>query len=147
MSPSSFTPVVLWRRFMAIFYDLFLLTAILFLATAMINAINQGQAIDPDSPYILLLDTYLLSIIFVYFGWFWTHGGQTLGMKTWKIKLVSNRAQAISWQQVLIRELTAVISWLCLGLGFFWSIFDGKKRSWHDIASDTMLVDLRSLDT
>lgn len=147
MSPSSFTPVVLWRRFMAIFYDLFLLTAILFLATAMVNAINQGQAIDQDSPYILLLNIYLLSIIFVYFGWFWTHGGQTLGMKTWKIKLVSNRAQAISWQQVLIRELTAVISWLCLGLGFFWSIFDQKKRSWHDIASDTMLVDLRSLDT
>jgi uncharacterized RDD family membrane protein YckC len=145
--PSSPIPVTLLRRFMAIFYDLFLLTAILFLATALVNAINQGEAIDPDSPYILLLDLYLTSIIFFYFGWFWTHGGQTLGMKTWKIKLISNDSDSVSWKQVLIRETTAVISWLCLGLGFFWSLFDRKKRSWHDMTSRTMLVDLRTSDS
>lgn len=142
--PSSPIPVTLLRRFMAIFYDLFLLTAILFLATALVNAINQGKAIDPDSPYILLLDLYLASIIFFYFGWFWTHGGQTLGMKTWKIKLISNDSDSVSWKQALTREITAVISWLCLGLGFFWSLFDRKKRSWHDMTSRTTLVDLRT---
>lgn len=145
--PSPSTPVTLLRRFMAIFYDLFLLTAILFLATALVNAVNQGKAIDPDSPYILLFDLYLVSIIFFYFGWFWTHGGQTLGMKTWKIKLISNDSQNINWKQVLIREITAVISWLCLGLGFFWSLFDKKRRSWHDMASRTTLVDLRTSDS
>jgi uncharacterized RDD family membrane protein YckC len=144
---SSATPVTLLRRLMAIFYDLFLLTAILFLATALVNAINQGKAIDQDSPYILLFDLYLVSIIFFYFGWFWTHGGQTLGMKTWKIKLISNDSQNINWKQVLIRETTAVISWLCLGLGFFWSVFDKKKRCWHDMASHTTLVDLRTSDS
>lgn len=140
-------PVTLLRRLMAIFYDLFLLTAILFLATALVNAINQGRAIDPNSPYILLFDFYLVGIIFFYFGWFWTHGGQTLGMKTWKIKLISNDSRNISWKQVLIRETTAVISWLCLGLGFFYSLFDKKRRSWHDMASHTTLVDLRTPDS
>lgn len=140
---SSFPAVGLLRRLMAIFYDLFLLAAILFLATAIVNAINDGEAIDQNSPYIFLLDFYLASIIFFYFGWFWTHGGQTLGMKTWKIKLISNESPAINWQQVTIREITAIISWLFLGLGFIWSIFDKQKRSWHDIASNTMLIDLR----
>ena len=141
--PSSFPAVGLLRRLMAIFYDLFLLTAILFLATALANAINQGEAIDQNSLYRLLLSFYLASIIFFYFGWFWTHGGQTLGMKTWKIKLISDESPAINWQQVTIREITAVISWLFLGLGFIWSIFDKQKRCWHDIASNTALIDLR----
>ncbi|MDT8451296.1 MAG: RDD family protein [Gammaproteobacteria bacterium] len=144
---SPATPVTLLRRLMAIFYDFFLLTAILFLATALVNAINQGRAIDPDSRYILLFDLYLVSIIFFYFGWFWTHGGQTLGMKTWKIKLISNDSDNVNWKQVLIREITAVISWLCLGLGFFWSLFDKKRRSWHDMTSRTTLIDLRTSDS
>lgn len=141
--PDSFPAVGLLRRIMAIFYDLILLTAILFLATAIVNAINKGEAIDPNSPYIFLLDLYLAGIIFFYFGWFWTHGGQTLGMKTWKIKLVSNDSQLINWKQVVIREITAVFSWLFLGLGFIWSIFDKDKCSWHDIMSNTRLIDLR----
>jgi uncharacterized RDD family membrane protein YckC len=138
-----FPPVGLIRRLMAIFYDLFLLTAILFLATAVINAINNGEAIDSSVTYTIFLRIYLVSIIFFYFGWFWTHGGQTLGMKTWKIKLIDNDSQKINWKQVVIREITAVISWFCFGLGFFWSLFDKQKRSWHDISSSATLIDLR----
>ena len=142
----SFPNVGLFRRLMAIFYDLFLLTAILFLATALANIFNSGEAIDKNSLYRLFLSLYLAIIIFFYFGWFWTHQGQTLGMKTWKIKLVGNESQAISWQQVTIREITAVISWLFLGLGFLWSIFDKQKRCWHDISSSSRLIDLRNTD-
>ena len=145
--PSSFPNVGLIRRLMAIFYDLFLLTAILFLATAIVNATNQGEAIDHSMLYTLFLRLLLAVLIVLYFGWFWTHGGQTLGMKTWKIKLIANDSQNINWKQVLIREITAVISWLCVGLGFAWSIFDKQKRSWHDITSNTRLIDLRSADT
>lgn len=144
---SNFPAVGLFRRLMAIFYDIFLLTAILFLATALVNATNSGEAIDQEKNYIVFLDIYLGSIIFFYFGWFWTHGGQTLGMKTWKIKLISNNSQLIGWKRVVIREMTAVISWLFLGLGFIWSIFDKQKRSWHDITSKTTLIDLRENDT
>ena len=143
---SSFSGVGLFRRLMAIFYDLFLLTAILFLATAIVNAINSGEAIDKSTSHIIFLDFYLGSIIFFYFGWFWTHGGQTLGMKTWKIKLLSNKSEAINWQQVTIREVTALISWVFLGLGFIWSVFDKQKRCWHDITSDTKLIDLREAE-
>ncbi|MCW8831219.1 MAG: RDD family protein [Gammaproteobacteria bacterium] len=140
---SSFPAAKLLRRIMAIVYDLFLLAAILFLATALANAVNQGKAIDQNSPYIILLDIYLISISFLYFGWFWTHGGQTLGMKTWKIKLINNDSHRITWKQVLIREITAVASWLFFGLGFFWSVFDEQKRCWHDISSNSTLIDLR----
>ena len=140
---SPFPAVGLFRRLMAIFYDIFLLTAILFLATALVNAINSGEAIDQSRLYTLFLRLFLSALIILYFGWFWVHGGQTLGMKTWKIKLISNDSQTINWRQVVIREITAVFSWFCLGLGFFWSVFDKNKRSWHDISSNTTLIDLR----
>jgi uncharacterized RDD family membrane protein YckC len=144
---SSFPGVGLFRRLMAISYDIFLLMAILFLATALVNATNQGQAIDQSTLYTLFLRLFLGALIILYFGWFWIHGGQTLGMKTWKIKLISNDSQTINWKQALIREITAIFSWLCLGLGFFWSVFDKNKRSWHDISSNTTLIDLRATDT
>ena len=141
---SVFPSAGLLRRLMAIFYDLFLLAAILFLATAIFSAIfNSGEALDKGTPYTTLLSFYLAGIIFVYFGWFWTHGGQTLGMKTWKVKLISNTSQTISWKQVLIREITTIIF---LGLSFIWSIFDKQKRCWHDISSNTTLIDLRDAD-
>lgn len=145
--PTSFPAIGLFRRLMSIFYDLFLLTAILFLATALVNATNHGDAIDQSKLYTFFLQLFLSALIILYFGWFWTHGGQTLGMKTWKIKLIANDSQAIHWQQVIIREITAVISWLFLGLGFVWSLFDKQKRSWHDITSNTTLIDLREADT
>lgn len=137
----------LFRRLMAIFYDLFLLTAILFLATAIVNATNHGEAIDQSRLYTFFLQLFLSALIILYFGWFWIHGGQTLGMKTWKIKLIANNSQTINWQQVIIREITASISWLFLGLGFAWSIFDKQKRCWHDITSKTRLIDLRETET
>ena len=48
--------------------------------------------------------------------------------------------EAISLWQALLRFMVSIASWLCLGLGFFWSLFDKQKRAWHDIYSDTQLV-------
>jgi uncharacterized RDD family membrane protein YckC len=138
-----YTNVGLLRRLMAIFYDLILLIAILFIATVLANALNHGNPIEPENPYYPLFVIYLLAISFFYYGWFWTHGGQTLGLQTWKIQLISSKHQNISWWQAFIRIITAICSWSCFGLGFFWSIFSKEKKTWHDILSRTELVDLR----
>lgn len=146
-TPSPSLPAIgLFRRLMAICYDIFLLMAIIFLATAIVNAVNGGEAIDHSPAYRIFLSLYLGIIIFFYFGWFWTHGGQTLGMKTWRIQLINNQTKVISWRQVAIREITASLSWALFGLGFIWSIFDKQKRSWHDMTSNTTLIDLRDAE-
>ena len=84
----------LFRRLMAIIYDLFLLIALLFIATAAAMVLNQGNAIQPGQPLYPFYVVYLLIISFIFYGWFWTHGGQTLGMKTWKMKLQQENGQA-----------------------------------------------------
>jgi uncharacterized RDD family membrane protein YckC len=86
------------------------------------------------------LQLYLLLIAFAFFGWFWVHGGQTLGMRAWRLRLVSADGGPVSWKQAAIRFAAALLSWSCLGLGFFWALIDREKRAWHDRLSGTRLI-------
>ena len=132
------------RRLMAIMYDLFLLLAMLFIATAIAMIFNQGNAIEPGQAIYPFYIVYLLVLSFVFYGWFWTHGGQTLGMKTWKMRLQQDDGKPLSWNLALIRFAIALVSVSVLGLGFIWSLFESKRRCWHDLASHSVLLDLRN---
>jgi len=136
--PGAATPAMsgFFRYFAAIFYDLLLLIAIFFLATAILLPFNAGEAIK--SPFIFPL--YLYSIGFLFYGWFWTHGGQTLGLQAWKLRLISNNSTNINWQQALIRYLSASCSLLIFGLGFFWRIWQKDGKTLHDLTSKTYII-------
>ena len=125
------------RRAGAMLYDTLLLAGVLFFATAAALPFNHGQAFKSEQYFYPL---YLLIISFLFLGWFWTHGGQTLGLRSWKLKLVSKKGQPVNWRQALLRFVGAILSWLCLGIGFFWIIVDKNKFSWHDYLSGTYLV-------
>ena len=135
----------LFRRLFAIFYDCFLLAAILFIAAAVAIAINQGKAIETDSSFRPLYTITMFAICYLYFSWFWINGGQTLGMKTWRIQLRHADADKnVDWMTASVRFFTAIFSWGVFGLGFLWSLFDKKNRCWHDLSSKTVLIDLRT---
>ena len=127
----------LMRRVACIFYDSLLLLSVLFLGTAIVLPLNDGDAIPPQN---LLYIAYLLSLSFLYFGWFWTHGGQTLGMRAWKVRLQRRDKSKVRWRHVAIRFITALFSWAAAGIGFLWSIFDTERLAWHDRFSGTTLV-------
>lgn len=132
---TDFTPSFL-RRLAAIVYDSFLLVALWFLATALLLPLNGGQAFHSGQFFYPI---YLLCVSFVFYGWFWTHGGQTLGLKAWKIKVLTFERQPLSWRQAVLRFVTAILSWAVLGLGFAWVLWDKKGRTWHDYLSKTDL--------
>jgi len=125
-----------FRHLAIMVYDTFLLLASLFLATGIIVPFNQGEAFTSTQYFFPL---YLLSISFLFYGWFWTHGGQTLGMMAWKTKVLTFDRQPITWKQALIRFLTANISWLFFGLGFIWQLVYKQQHTWHDRLSKTAL--------
>jgi uncharacterized RDD family membrane protein YckC len=127
----------LLRRVAAQIYDLLLLIALLFLATALLLAFTAGEAITAQ--HALIYRAYLLVISFFFYGWFWTHGGQTLGLRAWKIKVLTLDQKPINWNQALLRFTTAIISWSFFGLGFLWILIDKNRRSWHDHLSKTAL--------
>ncbi len=126
----------LLRLLAVIVYDFLLLIALLFLATAILLPFNGGEAFTSHQVFYSL---YLLAVSFCFYGWFWTHGGQTLGLRAWKMKVLNDKHTLISWRQAFIRFTAALFSWIFLGLGFLWVLFDKKQRSWHDMASKTGL--------
>ncbi len=137
----------LFRRLFAIFYDCFLLLAILFIVSAIATALNHGKAVEPDDTFYPVFVIVIFGLSYLYFAWFWIHGGQSLGMKTWHIRLQNddreNANRQIDWKIAAIRFFSAIISWGVFGLGFLWSLFDKKNRSWHDMISKTVIIDLR----
>ena len=125
------------RRFSAIFYDSLLLGSVLFIATLIILPLIGDSAIEPGN---LAYNLFLLIISYLFFCWQWMNGGQTLGMKSWHITLVASDQALLTWRKVSIRFLTAILSWLLLGAGFFWSMFNEQRLSLHDKLSGTRLV-------
>jgi len=126
-------PITLLRRLGVIAYDALLLAATLVCAAMLAYPFTHAQA-------SLLYHLYLYLVTYLYFAWPWTHGGQTLGMLTWRVYLCRLDGQPVGWLDTLFRFSLALVSWACLGLGFWWSLWDKEKRTWHDIFSKTKLV-------
>ena len=89
--------------------------------------------------YNPLLSLYLLTIACLYFTWPWTHGGQTLGMRSWKVCLVAADGGPVAWRQAALRFFVALLSLAALGLGYFWALRDRDGLTWHDRAAATRL--------
>lgn len=142
--------VPLWRRLAAIVYDSVLLTAIwivmAFLVTAAFGIEQsrhiEGEQVIFDPVYQYTLFATMLATAYLFFGWFWTHSGQTLGMQAWKIKVENPDGSTVSWRQVALRCVTAPFALAIFGLGYLWMILDPYGRSWPDLASGSIIVRL-----
>jgi uncharacterized RDD family membrane protein YckC len=139
LDQSIVTPVPLWRRLAAASYDALVVLALWFIATAIAMPLSRG-AITPDHPLAeLIYRLYILAVGLLFFGGFWVRNGQTLGMLAWRVKVAQAGGARITWTQALIRYLAAYLSWAALGLGFWWSLWDKDRKTWHDRLSKTEL--------
>ncbi|MFT5221216.1 MAG: putative RDD family membrane protein YckC [Gammaproteobacteria bacterium] len=127
------------KQLAAMVYDSLLILAILFAITAIAVLINGGEAVSSSPLYSLSL---FLSV-FVFYAWFWQKSGQTLGMKVWKIRIISEFGGNPSWSISFLRLCFSLLSIACLGLGYFWRLF--KPYTWHDKLSQTIVIDVSSL--
>jgi uncharacterized RDD family membrane protein YckC len=152
LKPQGDFPVAgLPRRLAAMFYDFLLCVALLMVVILLykmvqmaifgeeqLRQMSDAGALDNDP----LLATVLLFSLFGFFAKFWTYTGQTLGMQVWGIRIQNADGSAIDLWQALLRFIVAIISWLPCGLGFLWMLWDKQKRSWHDMYSESRVVQL-----
>lgn len=135
------------KRLGAMFYDFMLALSFVivvgFFSMVVVMSIFSIDNVEAGSPVAKFFFPYLLLLFFVFYGWFWTHGGQTLGMRAWKLKLVGENNIRITWGQAFFRFCYAIISWIPLGAGYLWVIVDKKKQAWHDKVSHTYIADLK----
>lgn len=137
---SELPPPGFLRRLGAMFYDSLLLLALLMMLSYPYVWLTGGDR--PGLTVRTLYQIYLLAICFLFYAGFWIRDGQTLGLRTWRMRLISNNGGPITWALAFKRFGYAWLSLLCLGLGFLWVLYDHDKLSWHDRLSGTKLMQL-----
>ncbi len=127
-----------FRLIAAIFYDTLFVTAVLFFATLPLALIPEEIRFLQITEALKVL--WYLLVSYIYFAMFWLKGGQTAGMKPWRIKLVDMKSGKPGIKLVTIRFFAAILSWALAGLGFLWMIVDSDHYSLHDRISSSKLV-------
>ena len=88
------------NRLLCMVYEAMLLFGVLFIATWLFSTLLQQR----HALYLRdALQDWLFVVLGLYFCWFWTHGGQTLAMKTWHLRVVDRDGTPLSWKRAVIR--------------------------------------------
>lgn len=125
----------LLRRLASLAYEALLLFAVLFIADLAFLLLVPGARTPALRPALQL---YLLLVMGIYFTWFWTHGGQTVAMKAWRLRLVSATGGRVSWRRAIARYLFAVAGAVVLDV--LWALVDRDRQFLHDRLAGTRIV-------
>ncbi|HKJ70973.1 MAG TPA: RDD family protein [Gammaproteobacteria bacterium] len=144
--PSPSRPsALLLRRLGAALYDA-LICAGLVLGTAMVLTLLMGGTTSdlhgPGPAGRDLIRFGVLAVPVAYFLVSWTRGGQTVGMRPWRLRLVALEGGPVPLKAAAVRLAASLLSWAPAGLGFWWSLADRERLAWHDRLSGTRLVRL-----
>lgn len=143
-----------WRRFASLIYDSLVIIAFAMLTTVLYLFIIQGLiAIDlltlngaedvsdliQNSTLLYGIRSALLVLVSIlFFAYFWTKSGQTIGMRAWRLKVQTLDHNLISWPQAVLRAATAL-----LGIGNLLVLIDFKnKRALQDYLAKTEVITL-----
>lgn len=136
-----------FRRIAAMFYDWVLLIAVILVAvtvftmgTDLVFGQNASHDLLQNPVARLFYQLYLVAVSALFYAWFWTHGGQTLGMKVWKLKIVDQNLDTPGLKQALLRLFYIILSCIPAGLGFFWMLFNDRNLTLYDSLSKTRLI-------
>jgi uncharacterized RDD family membrane protein YckC len=131
-----------WRRLGAMLYDALLVIALLMIVTALFLPVTGGEAITSATVGVFeyVYRAVLLGVLILFFGWFWTRRGQTVGMTAWRLRVERLDGSLLSWADSLKRLAGAFVSLAAVGLGYFWIWIDRDRLAWHDRWTNTRVV-------
>jgi uncharacterized RDD family membrane protein YckC len=159
------------RRLGAIVYDAMIVVALQVVATLPFLPLIQDRVLVAKEVGALayVYHVWQVVVIVLFFGFFWTRNGKTLGMQAWRLHLQTEQGSLPTWRDAIMRLLLATLPWLpafailtaadyleprewlarigvgVLGLGlrnYLIAWFDPELRSWHDRFLHTRVVRL-----
>ncbi|MDX2217706.1 MAG: RDD family protein [Burkholderiales bacterium] len=137
MTSTHHPPASLGRRLASMTYESLLLVALILVMTFPFVGFTGGVVSTGSR---IALQLYLVLVCGLYFVWFWRHGGQTLPMKTWRIRLRTASGSVPSTREAILRYLAALAGMLPLGLTFWWALVDRDRQFLHDRMLGTRIV-------
>jgi len=126
------------RRLASMCYDFLLLIGVLVVLLLLPHALIGHFLHRMASPVILWAHLFL--VLAAYFVGFWSFRGQTLAMRTWRVRLTTRTGRAPGPAQALLRFLLCWPSILLCGLGIVWAVFDPERQFLHDRIVGTRVV-------
>ncbi|MFZ4535256.1 RDD family protein [Propionivibrio sp.] len=134
----SFARPGILRRLAGMFYEILLLSGVLAITLILPHVLIGAFAHRVATATVLWAHLFL--VLLVYFIWFWSNGGQTLAMKTWRIRLVTSAGLPVRPTQALLRYLLCWPSLGFGGIGIVWALLDRDGQFLHDRIAGTQLV-------
>lgn len=131
------------RRFAALIYDSLLLAALLLVYTGIMVAVDGGAITEAGSGYWwYLYRGGEVAIVAAYYVVNWMLSGQTLGMRAWHLRTVSESGRPLRLLPALWRCVCGFLAWAPAALGVFWLYADPERLALHDRLSRTRVVHL-----
>ena len=139
MEPTN-KKVSLLRIVAATVYDSLLMLGVWFLVGSLALGIKfvftgEVSSLNPVvGMSLVILSTWL------YFAMFWIYGGKTLGMSSWKLRIISHDGNQITLIQTIIRFLSNIITISLAGIPLFLRIINKNNSSLSDLLSKTSIT-------
>ncbi len=119
-------------------YDIFPILGLFLTSSLFIMLLRGGEEVSPGTVWFQF---FLAAEVFLYFAYSWKSGGQTLGMRAWKLAIVDHNQ--LTWGKVTLRFLAGVASIATLGLGLWVKLWNKDKITWMDQISHTKTVSIK----
>jgi len=130
------------RRAAALLYDSVLLAALLVVFTSGAVLLNHRVAVERETAgaWVYLYRAGLMGVVAGYYLLNWTRSGQTLGMRAWHLRAVTESGKPIGWKAAALRFGLGVLAWTPAALGVLWLYADRDHLALHDRLSKTRVV-------
>ena len=125
------------RRLLSLAYEALMLAVVWLAGGLAFIALAKGMEPVLARP---VFQVFLLLLAGTYFVWQWRLGGQTLPMKTWRIRLVTLTGEPLTLRHAVYRFVLATAGILLLGSGVIWAFFDRDRQFLHDRLAGTRIV-------
>lgn len=106
-----------------------------FSLSALLGQEGSGQLVSTGT----VIAVFTLSTI-VYYVFFWTITGQTLGMILMGLRVVTIEGRRLTAWRAIIRFIGYIIAALPFFLGFAWILVDNRRQGWHDKIAGTYVA-------
>ena len=132
------------RRLAALLYDAVLLAALLMTFTGGALFFTHGAAVTSATAgaWVYLYRLGLVGIIAAYYLLNWLRSGQTLGMRAWRIRAVTDSGKSLAFKAAALRLIFGALAWTPAALGVLWLYLDPDHLALHDRLSKTRVVHL-----
>ena len=130
------------RRLAALIYDALLVAALLMVFTFAALPFTHGAAVVPETAgvWAYVYRAGLMMVIAAYYVINWLRSGQTLGMRAWRLRTVSESGEPLALTAAALRMVFGVLAWTPAALGVLWLYLDRDHLALHDRLSRTRVV-------